>query len=432
MLNFNNKNLLIYGFGISGQACFNYLKKNNQVRIYDDSPWKLNEKYKKYYLSKNLVLKSKYDYLILSPGININKCSLKKYIKKNKNKIINELDIFYFHYPKNKKITITGTNGKSTTAKIIYDVMKKSKRDVRLVGNIGKPLLNEINVNKKTEFVIEASSYQIDYSKYFKTDFAIITNISPDHLDRHKTFLNYAKVKFKLIKKLEEKGIAIIKKNNFFLEKFIKNNYLTNKIIRISSKPEKKFIRKIKNNYFKNLNNLENLNFCIKISKYLNLKESIILKSINSFNGLPFRQQIIFDNKNLLIMNDSKSTSFSSTVNHLKNYKNIFWILGGIPKIGDKFVLEKKFFRNIKAYIYGENSNFFIKILKKKINYKIYKNLSNLVDNLIIDIKADKKKKNIIFSPASASFDQFKNFEKRGEYFNFIIKNKNFINRVND
>ncbi len=100
------------------------------------------------------------------------------------------MDIFYSFF-KNQSIAITGTNGKSTTAKILYDILLAEKKDVRLVGNIGNPILSERKISKKTIFVIEASSYQLDYSKIFSSKYAIILNISIDHIERHKNLKNY-------------------------------------------------------------------------------------------------------------------------------------------------------------------------------------------------------------------------------------------------
>ena len=109
-------------------------------------------------------------------------------MKKNRSKIITELDIFEICYPKINKITITGTNGKSTTSKLLYEVLKNNKMDVRLTGNIGYPILMEKKIKNNTIFVIEASSYQLDYSKYFKSKYSVILNLNPDHLERHGTF----------------------------------------------------------------------------------------------------------------------------------------------------------------------------------------------------------------------------------------------------
>ena len=310
--NFNSKKILIYGYGISGKACFNYLKKKNKVFIYDDNKKNIPTITKKK-ITKEKILKSKFDIIIISPGIDKKKCGLSKFIKKNDYKTITELDIFYLNNLKNKKITITGTNGKSTTAKLIYEIIKKNNKDVRLGGNIGKPLLFEKNIKKNTLFVIEASSYQIEYSKYFRSDIAAILNISPDHLERHQTFSKYINAKLKLIKNQNKNGLTFINKSNL---KFLSNKKINSKIIKVKKFPQE--TKKIKNQYFKNLNNLNNLSFAISISKKLGLNKKKTEIAINSFKGLPYRQQIIYKRRNLQIINDSKSTSFSSTESAFK------------------------------------------------------------------------------------------------------------------
>ena len=125
----------------------------------------------------------------------------------------------------------------------------------------------------------------------------------------------------------------------------------------------------------------------------------------------------------MTIINDSKSTSFSSSINLLKSYKNIFWIIGGLSKKNDKFELPKKYFKNINCYIYGKDKKFFINNLKGKIKFQIFNTLNQVITKLKKDIKK-LKKVNIIFSPSAASFDQFLNFEERGKFFNYLIKNK--------
>ena len=126
--------------------------------------------------------------------------------------------------------------------------------------------------------------------------------------------------------------------------------------------------------------------------------------------------------KKTICINDSKSTSFSSTAPLLESYKNIYWILGGLAKKGDKFILKKKFILNVRAFIYGKDKNFFINSLPNQISYKSSSTLKKIMKNLINDIKNDNTKKVILFSPCAASFDQFKNFEDRGKFFNKIIK----------
>ena len=139
---------------------------------------------------------------------------------------------------------------------------------------------------------------------------------------------------------------------------------------------------------------------------------------------MKYRQQIIFKTKYLKVINDSKSTSFSSSIGLLKSNTNIYWLLGGIHKKGDKFNLSKKYFNNINAFIYGKNKKFFNKKLKGKINFQNFDNLKKAVNKIFTIIKKEKfVEKIILFSPCAASFDSFKNFEHRGFYFNKLIKN---------
>ena len=125
----------------------------------------------------------------------------------------------------------------------------------------------------------------------------------------------------------------------------------------------------------------------------------------------------------MLIINDSKSTSLSSTKVLLESFENIYWIVGGLAKKGDKFKLESKYFKKINAYIYGKDRNLFKKLLKKKIKINVTKTLSDSLKLIFKDKNENIQKKIILFSPSAASFDQFKNFEHRGRYFNLLIKN---------
>ena len=410
---FNNKKILIYGLGKSGLSASKFLKRNNKVIEYDD---KKNKNYEK-------IRKIEFDYIILSPGIDINKCKLSNFLKKNYSKIHTDLDIFYSNYKNNYKITITGTNGKSTTAKILYEVIKAQKIDVRLVGNIGNPILLEKNITNKTIFIIEASSYQLAYSKLFKSNISMILNISPDHLDRHKTISGYINAKFKLIKSQSKDDLAILNYDNFYIKRYLKLKKFLVKIIKISKKTNINAISRIKNQYFLTEGNKENLKFVLVVANILKLKKDVLFRTLEKFKGLNFRQQIIYNSNRLTVINDSKATSFSSSVSLLSSLSNVYWIVGGLAKKGDKLLLNKRNNKNIKAYIFGKDKIFFINKIKRLMKYESFFDLKDLIKKIFIDIKSDHKIKHkiILFSPAAASFDSFKNFEERGKYFNKII-----------
>ena len=424
---FFKKKILIYGVGKSGLSVYKFLKKDNKLYLYDDK--KTDQKNKKELLNYKKLIKKKIDYIIISPGININKCDLSKYLKKNIKKIYTDLDIFFSEYSKNKSITITGTNGKSTTAQILYEIFKKQKIDVRLVGNIGNPILLEKNIKDNTIFLIEASSYQLDYSKIFKSNVAAILNITPDHLERHKTLKKYITAKFKLIKKQTKKDFAILNTNNIHIKNQIKIRKYFSKIIKVSKKVKPAVLKKINNPYFETDGNKENLAFVFEIAKIFVIKKNNIFKVLKNFNGLKYRQQIIFRSRDLTIINDSKATSFSSSVSILKSLSNVYWIIGGLKKKGDKFLLSKNDCKYFKAYIFGKDKNFFINELKHVIKFESFISLKLLVKKIFLDTNKIKEHKTILFSPAAASFDNFKNFEERGKYFNNLIKKFKHVKR---
>jgi len=300
---FYKKKILIYGLGKSGLSVFKFLKKDNEITKHDD----------KIKVDSKKITKTKFDYIIISPGIDINKCNLSKFLKNNSKKIYTDLDIFYNHHKENNKITITGTNGKSTTAKILYDVLNDQKTDVRLVGNIGNPVLLEKNVTNKTVFVIEASSYQLEYSKLFKSNISLILNISPDHLERHKTIKKYVSAKFKLIKNQSKKDLAILNTKNFYIKRELKSKNFLPKIIKIKNNIDDFFLKKINNEYFNTEGNKENLKFILEVAKILKIKKDSLVKTLKRFKGLKYRQEIIFQSNKLTIINDSKATTFSSS-----------------------------------------------------------------------------------------------------------------------
>ena len=414
---FFNKDILIYGLGKSGLSAYEFLKKKNNIFLYDDF-----KKNSKKIISYKSILKKKIDYIIISPGVDINNCKLSKFLKKNLNKIYSDLDVFYSCY-KNDCITITGTNGKSTTCQLLYEILSKNDYDVKLVGNIGNPILSTKNIKSKTIFIVEASSYQLEYSKIFKSKYAAILNISPDHLERHKTLKRYTEAKFKLLKFQSKKSLSFVKKNDELIEKYLSSQKFNCKIIKVNTKSKNKIFSKLKNEYIFSEANKENLLFVLAILKKFKVKKKLLLKFIEEFKGLKYRQQIIYQTSDLMIINDSKSTSFASSSGLLKMKTNIYWLLGGIYKKGDKFNLLKKYHQNIKAFIFGKDKKYFSAQFKGKIEYINCKNLSDAFKKVLtISNNQKSQHKIILFSPSAASFDDFKNFEHRGFYFNKLVK----------
>ena len=187
-INLKNKTFAIYGMGLTGISVKKFLNKNGVKKyfIWDDTIYKKDFKKKKIFSDslKNV------DYIIISPGINIIKSVFKNKLLKYKYKIITDLDLFFATNKIKKSIVVTGTNGKSTTCALINHILKHNKYKTCLAGNIGKPIL-EAPFDKKRIYVIEASSFQLAYSKHIQPKCALILNITNDHLDWHGTKKNY-------------------------------------------------------------------------------------------------------------------------------------------------------------------------------------------------------------------------------------------------
>ena len=218
--------------------------------------------------------------------------------------------------------------------------------------------------------------------------------------------------------------MAILNTKNFYIKQQIKSKNFLSKIIKIEKDIDDSFLKKINNQYFDTDGNKENLKFVLEVAKILELKKDLLLKTLKKFKGLKYRQEIIFQSKNLTIINDSKATTFSSSMSLLKSLKNVYWIVGGQAKKGDKLLLSKKNCKNTKAYIFGTSRNIFISKIEKLMKYEYFLDLKSLVKKLSLEIKADTNTihKIILFSPSAASFDNFKNFEERGKYFNQLVK----------
>ena len=422
ILNFSNKTFCVYGLGTTGTSLLRWFKKNNlkNFEAWDDNealmPFKKRKDVKNSFLKK---LDSS-DFILISPGINFKKTKLKRHLIRNKHKIITDLDLFYLLNPKVNSIIITGTNGKSTTCKILEHVFKKNKINVELGGNIGRPVLN-LSLRKDPVVIIEASSFQLFYSKFIKPKYAAIINLTKDHLEWHGTMSNYINSKLKIFSSQKKNNYSFL--NSKFLIKKFKKKKFKGRLNIVNFKNYKKIKNKIQNNYLNLEINNENMSFVYTICKKFKINDQSFTKALKSFKGLPHRHEIFLKRENKIFINDSKATSFEASKYALKNNKNIYWILGGLPKVKDKFKLEAVKKNITKAFIIGKHMKVFEKFLIGKVAYKLSKNLKNALSLIFKEIQKNKKKKiTVLFSPASASFDQFKNFEDRGLKFKNLVK----------
>ena len=418
-LNLKKFSFLIYGLGSTGLSVIQYFKKR---KIHDFYVWDDNLKLRKKFATKNAknfndILK-KVDYVVLSPGISLQNSKYKKVLTRYEKKIT-DIDLLYLTNLKFKSIVVTGSNGKSTTCKIIYHLLKKNNFNVHLGGNIGKPVLN-LKIKKDEFLIIEASSFQLSHSKFIHPNYSLLLNITNDHLDWHGSMQKYFQSKFKIFRLQKKNDFAII---NMSLKKIFRKKRYLSKLILIKFSDYKKIKFKINNIYLRSSANNENMNFIYTLAKKLKISDNSFIKSMNSFKGLSHRYEIFLKKRGVTFINDSKATSLQSSKFALASSKNIYWILGGLPKEKDKINLNNVKNNIIKSYIIGKNINFFKKQLNNKVKFTIKKTLKNAVISVLKDIKlSNKTNKVILLSPGAASFDQFKNFEIRGNEFKRLSK----------
>ena len=278
----------------------------------------------------------------------------------------------------------------------------------------------DLKTSKNSYTIIEASSFQLAHSKYICPDYAFLLNLTNDHLDWHGNLNNYLNAKLKIFRLQNKKQYAII--NNKFKKIFSKKKYLSKlKIPNYSGYQKIKY--KIKNDYLTSGINDENMCFVYTFAKLLKIKEIFFIQAMNSFKGLPHRFEIFLKNDYVTFVNDSKATSFRATQFALSSLKNIFWILGGLPKKGDKINISKYRKNIVKCYLVGKNINYFKKQIKGKLAFSITKTLKKSIIQILKDSSFYRDRNiSVLLSPAAASYDQFINFEKRGEEFKKICK----------
>ena len=372
----------------------------------------------------NKILES--DLIIKSPGIS-RRSKVMNNILNSSIPIFSELE-FASWFTESFIIALTGTNGKTTTVELINHILKNYGLKTFLGGNIGIPfsqnVLNEINEKENKKYsvhILEVSSFQLEDIKYFKPNIAIILNITPDHLDRYDSFLDYYNTKLKILNNQDKDCYAVVNKddvvlNQKYFSKIIQFYNYNDKIIINDS--EKIFDIKKTNLY--GSHNYENIAVASIVSDLCGVSNKSMLTSIGNFLPLSHRLEKILIKSSINYYNDSKATNLSATLAALDSINNnIILILGGIDKNNSDFSILKKYSNKIKNIIlYGESRVSIKNCISNFFSIFIYKDFK---DAIIKSIKIAEKKDNVLLSPACASFDQFNSYKERGNYFKEII-----------
>ena len=444
------KKYVVYGIGISGISAAKFFAKNGEKVIATDDNEKAIEDGKiKFAQEKINFLKAdeiKYDtdtIISFAPGIPLyfpKPHKILEIVKKTGAELACDIEIFYQKNSQSNFIGITGTNGKSTTTALTHFALKELGVEAEVGGNIGVPCF-ELLANKNT-YVFEVSSYQLDLLSKTHFHIAALLNITPDHIDRHGSMRGYIESKKRIFRNQNQNDFALIDVDNensraVFDELKNDKNFratlipistlkiqenglslidgvLTNKINGANSQLE------LKSQFLRGKHNDQNMSFAFA-AIYCNgqKNESQIINAIKKFTGLRHRLQVVGEIDGVKFINDSKATNAESTENALKAYGDVFWILGGKSKEGGIAVLAPYFKKVVKAYLIGEASEEFAKILQSNsVNFEKCGDLKTATEKSFRDAKNHSlKEKNILLSPACASFDQWKNFEERGDFF---------------
>jgi UDP-N-acetylmuramoylalanine--D-glutamate ligase len=333
-------------------------------------------------------------------------------------------------------IAITGTNGKSTTTALTAHILKSAGRDTQMGGNIGRAVMTLEPPRPDRFYVVECSSYQIDLAPSINPTAGVLLNLTPDHLDRHGTMQHYASIKERLV---SGSDLAIIGIDDVYCAQIADRlEKAGREVVRISKRlplPDGYFangtdlMEAVEGSYsriaflegigsLRGQHNAQNalaaLVACLKVG--LDLGE--IQSGLESFPGLAHRMEQVGRKGKVLFVNDSKATNADAAAPALSSFSRIYWIAGGLPKEGGIEPLRGYFPRIAKAYLIGEAAPAFSVTLGEAVPYEISGTLAAAVEHAARDAEADDSGDVVVLlSPACASFDQFKNFEVRGEAF---------------
>ncbi|UCI09871.1 UDP-N-acetylmuramoyl-L-alanine--D-glutamate ligase [Mesorhizobium sp. B1-1-8] len=333
-------------------------------------------------------------------------------------------------------IAITGTNGKSTTTALTAHVLKSAGRDTQMGGNIGRAIMTLDPLEPDRHYVVECSSYQIDLAPSINPTAGILLNLTPDHLDRHGTMAHYASIKERLVAgsdtaiigvddswcaqiadRLERAGKTVIRiskrlplTDGYFADGTNLMEAVHGRYSRVA------FLEGIGS--LRGQHNAQNALAAVAACLKVGLELGEIQAGLESFPGLAHRMEQVGRKDNVLFVNDSKATNADAAAPALSSFNRIYWIAGGLPKEGGIEPLRGFFPRIAKAYLIGEAAPAFSATLGEAVPYEISGTLAAAVEHAANDAANDTGGEAVVLlSPACASFDQFKNFEVRGEAF---------------
>ncbi|RFC62786.1 UDP-N-acetylmuramoyl-L-alanine--D-glutamate ligase [Fulvimarina endophytica] len=445
IVSFSGQRLALFGLGGSGLATAKALAEGGaDLFVFDDNPERAEVAAEAGLRVQDLkeIDWSEIELFVLSPGVPLTHPKPHWTVDLANAAgvpIIGDVEIFgrerAAQAPSAPFVAITGTNGKSTTTALIAHCLRSAGRVTQLGGNIGVPVLTLDDPAPERHYVVECSSYQIDLAPGLAPSIGLLLNLTPDHLDRHGTMEHYAAVKERLVAVAEQAVVGIddswcaaiaddLKAQGRPVVRVSANGDVDDGVgfsdgvvrRRMGGHPQADFdlsgIGSLRGRH-----NGQNAAAAVAALTLAGLSDDEIRNGLKSFPGLSHRMEEVGRIGQTLFINDSKATNADAAATALASFDRIYWIAGGLPKAGGIADLARFFPKIAKAYLIGEAAPAFAATLGMSVPFEISATLPNAVVSAARDAAADDRPSAVLLSPACASFDQYRNFEVRGDAF---------------
>ena len=440
------KSIIILGAGESGIGCA-LLAQSRGYNVFVSESNNIHESTRSQLIENNIefeesshnkAINMKPDFVVKSPGIPDSSQVIKSY-KKNNINVISEIE-FASRHTDSEIIAITGSNGKTTTTLLTHQILSDQGLNVTIGGNIGTSFSSLLISNDYNYLVLEVSSFQLDGIVEFKPHIAVITNLSPDHLDRYKNYEDYIKSKFRIVMNQNSNDYLIYDGDDSTINSYINKNNIKSKLIPFSTERKieegayynnqsinisinkKKLVMPTENFSIKGKHNIKNAMAAATVAHLLKIRKQTIRKSLEHFQSVEHRLENVLTINKVNYINDSKATNVNATYYALDTMEApTIWIVGGIDK-GNKYEdLFPLVHKKVKAIIcLGKN------------NFKLVENFENIVEYIVettsmeeavsTAYKIAKPGYNVLLSPACASFDLFDDYKDRGRQFKAFVR----------
>jgi UDP-N-acetylmuramoylalanine--D-glutamate ligase len=355
--------------------------------------------------------------VVVSPGVPLNRHPIAARARQAKVPLIGDIELFAQarpHLPPHKVVGITGTNGKSTTTALVRHILETAGIPAAMGGNIGLPILAQDPLPEGGVYVLELSSYQIDLTQSLDCDVALLLNVSPDHLDRYDGMDDYAASKARLFAMQSPDHAAVIAADDDYTRAIA--GLVSGRKILVSAADVKDQSRWPA---LQGPHNAQNVAAAAAAARELGVTDADIARGLETYPGLPHRMERVRERDGVLFVNDSKATNPTSTAPALAAYPAIHWILGGRPKSDDLDPCEPYLGHVRAAYTIGEAGPMFAKLLRPKVSVEECGVLETAVREAADAAEVGEV---VLLSPACASFDQFRDYEARGEAFRAAVE----------